>query len=1230
MKLSTHPAATALFMFHLALAPIIGGGATSSLHAGQADGLPQAVPLESVLGQDGMVRLPPGFSGALDARGWRLEAEPGRQPRFVRLAAQDFAPEKTGGDENWSPRFPGPAGAGGTVRSVVVSGTGEIYVGGDFTRVINSPVDVLPAAYVAKWDGGGWSALGSGMNGAVNALALGPQGELYAGGYFSEAGGRQALGVARWDGHQWSSLGNGVQGSVQCMVAIGSDLYVGGSFEMAGTVTANSVAKWDGTAWRALGGGVGQDTYYGQVSAMASGPENQVYVAGQFQTAGGIKANSVASWDGTSWSALGPGISGDYVYAVTLAADDAGNVFVGGYFYDSSSGSYDMLKKWDGRTWSSLGDLDNEVTALRADRSGLYVGGYFTSIGGQPFGHIALWNGAKWQRLDAGLAGGGSAMVNALAIGPAGELCVGGAFTVAGGVDASYVARWNGRRWSPLGSGVGGWVYAVATDETGVLYLGGEFGTVGGLKANNIVRWDGAVWGVLGNENQNGVDGMVNSILARGGKVFVGGDFTSAGGTPANRVACWDGVKWAALGEGANDSVYALAALGQDLVAAGSFTQAGGNPAAAVARWDGTQWRALGTAAALAEPGAFIRALAVQGADLYVGGSFGSLGGVSAGAVARWNGTDWSALGDGVNGVVNALAFMGGRLYAGGLFSSAGGVAASHIASWDGATWSPLGSGLNNPYGYVLSLAVGDQDHLFVGGYFDQAGGAATRRVACWDGARWSSLGTGLDGTYPMAYAMSAHGANLYVGGSFDTAGDANAMRIGLWNGARWDALAPGAGQRASAFVNGDVMAIALVGKDIYVGGRFTRAGGVAATNIACWDGLNWSALGKGLGGETYDSVNALAFGEGYLYAGGFFSRAGSLAVQSIARWNLETKAWGALGAGVPGTVDALATQGANVYVGGLFTRAGNIAANQIARWNSTNRFWYALGSGLTGENTYDVQVSAIAPSGDSDLLVGGGFTKAGTLTVNHIARWSNGAWSALGTGVAGSQAGYNYGTSVNAIAIAEDGTVFAAGRFAKAGGRSVTNIARWLPNNTWSGLAGGALGSIYDTVSALAINGTNLYAGGSFSFPGPNLARWDGQRWKSLGGGVTGGSNPRVLSLAASGSDLFVGGSFTQAGGRLSYFFAQWSDLGRFQDQPTLQSDYAGGLLRLSWPTAAQGFVMETRERIDAGTAWTGMGVSPQVVGASNVVQVETTNASGFFRLTRPTSSAAGSAGLR
>ncbi len=61
--------------------------------------------------------------------------------------------------------------------------------------------------------------------------------------------------------------------------------------------------------------------------------------------------------------------------------------------------------------------------------------------------------------------------------------------------------------------------------------------------------------------------------------------------------------------------------------------------------------------------------------------------------------------------------------------------------------------------------------------------------------------------------------------------------------------------------------------------------------------------------------------------------------------------------------------------------------------------------------------------------------------------------------------------------------------------------------------------------VFALAMSGTNLYAGGSFNGAGGSpanyLARWDGSSWSTVGGGV----NYHVRALWASGSRLYVGG---------------------------------------------------------------------------------------------------------
>jgi hypothetical protein len=132
--------------------------------------------------------------------------------------------------------------------------------------------------------------------------------------------------------------------------------------------------------------------------------------------------------------------------------------------------------------------------------------------------------------------------------------------------------------------------------------------------------------------------------------------------------------------------------------------------------------------------------------------------------IAQWDGSNWSALGSGMNNYVYALAVSGSTLYAGGGFTTAGGSAANYIAQWNGSSWSALGSGMNN---YVYALAVSGST-LFAGGYFTTEGGSAAHDIAQWNGGSWSALGSGMNN---YVYALAVSGSTLYAGGGFTTAG---------------------------------------------------------------------------------------------------------------------------------------------------------------------------------------------------------------------------------------------------------------------------------------------------------------------------------------------------------------------------------------------------------------------------------------------------------------------------
>ena len=78
-----------------------------------------------------------------------------------------------------------------------------------------------------------------------------------------------------------------------------------------------------------------------------------------------------------------------------------------------------------------------------------------------------------------------------------------------------------------------------------------------------------------------------------------------------------------------------------------------------------------------------------------------------------------------------------------------------------------------------------------------------------------------------------------------------------------------------------------MVGNRLYVGGNFTKAGGISATNVACWDGSAWTALGSGAG--TMGFVQALAFWNNVLYVGGGFQKAGQKPAYCVSVWNDQT-----------------------------------------------------------------------------------------------------------------------------------------------------------------------------------------------------------------------------------------------------------------------------------------------------------------------------------------------------
>ena len=365
-----------------------------------------------------------------------------------------------------------------------MAGNGDLYAGGDFTQAGG-----LAANYVARWNGTAWSSLGTGIgngaNSSVYSLAVAGNGDVYVGGNFTRVGRVAANYVAKWNGTAWSSLGAGTDGTVYALAVAGNgDVYAGGSFTQAGGMAADNIAKWNGTAWNSLGTGIGTSIInraYAAVLVLAVASNGNVYAGGVFGRAGGVGANNIAKWDGTAWSSLDYGTDTfGTVYALVVAGN--GDVYAGGVFVSAGGAGGVAAKyvaKWNGTAWSSLGSgMSDHVYALAVAGNGdVYAGGKFTQAGGVAANYVAKWNGTAWSNLSAGTNLNG-AVYSLTAVGN-GDVYVGGDFTQVGGMAATRVAKWSGTAWSQLGTGLNSVVTDLATGPTGKLYAAGNFVATG-------------------------------------------------------------------------------------------------------------------------------------------------------------------------------------------------------------------------------------------------------------------------------------------------------------------------------------------------------------------------------------------------------------------------------------------------------------------------------------------------------------------------------------------------------------------------------------------------------------------------------------------------------------------------------------------------------------------------------------------------------------------------------
>ncbi len=217
--------------------------------------------------------------------------------------------------------------------------------------------------------------------------------------------------------------------------------------------------------------------------------------------------------------------------------------------------------------------------------------------------------------------------------------------------------------------------------------------------------------------------------------------------------------------------------------------------------------------------------------------------------------------------------------------------------------------------------------------------------VARWNGSGWDIIGAewppGGDDVWHMVVHHDIDGDKLVVTAQFQGIGGVAANNIAMWDGERWSPLGHGvSGHRSLASYDDGT------GPAIYVGGEYELyIPNPALWNMAKWDGKEWTPVGGGLNCASpncIQQVNALGvFDDGRgpaLFAAGAFNRAGGLPVKNIARWDGQT--WEPLGAGIGFQVDSFATyddgRGSSLFIAGSFSSAGAGISPGVAQWVGT------------------------------------------------------------------------------------------------------------------------------------------------------------------------------------------------------------------------------------------------------------------------------------------------------
>lgn len=244
---------------------------------------------------------------------------------------------------------------------------------------------------IRKYDGNSWQTIGSPSltGGIIKDFSI-YNNEIFAIGSFDTINGVPLNGIGRWDGNNWNSFDTSTftGGGLRFCIHYNGEFYVGGAFQNWNATLATLI-KWNGSAWEDVVLG----TLNGSINPFtAEVYNNELYMGGIISTSDSL-GSGVVRYDGNVWKSVENGIHGGStprVYALKQINDQ---LIVAGAFDSAGTILAGNIAAWDGSNWCSMSsDMDGMIFALAEFDSSIVIAGGFTNIDGDSINNLAAWN----------------------------------------------------------------------------------------------------------------------------------------------------------------------------------------------------------------------------------------------------------------------------------------------------------------------------------------------------------------------------------------------------------------------------------------------------------------------------------------------------------------------------------------------------------------------------------------------------------------------------------------------------------------------------------------------------------------------------------------------------------------------------------------------------------------------------------------------------------------------